>query len=97
MDASLYSPPLLSSDSLPGHLSSSSNKCTRHTGLRADSTPVWKFSNIVRLDKRTLAHNILPTTDPPYDRGHTQIEIEEIGKIFHANGNDKKMEFTILI
>ena len=57
----------------------------------------WKFSDIVRLDKRTLAHNILPTTDPPYDRGHTQIEIEEIGKIFHANGNDKKMEFTILI
>ena len=35
---------------------------------------------------------MLPTRDSPKGKGHTQIESEGIGKIFHANINDKKVE-----
>ena len=39
---------------------------------------------------------MLPKREPPQGKGHTQIVSERMEKkIFHANGNDKKVGVTI--
>ena len=40
---------------------------------------------------------MLSTRDPLQTKGHIQAESEGVEKIFHANGNQKKTEVTILI
>ena len=40
---------------------------------------------------------MLPTRDPPQNKGHIQTESEGQGKIFHANGDQKKAGVAILI
>ena len=47
--------------------------------------------------KKTRVYNVLPTRDPLQGKGHLQIESEGMEKIFHANGNYKKVGVTILI
>ena len=39
----------------------------------------------------------LSTRDPPQNKGHIQTESEGQGKIFHANGDQKKAGVAILI
>ena len=40
---------------------------------------------------------MLSTKDPPQNKGHIQTESEGLEKIFHANGDQKKIEVVILI
>ena len=40
---------------------------------------------------------LLPTRDPPQNKGHIQTESEGQGKIFHANGDQKKAGVAILL
>ena len=40
---------------------------------------------------------MLSTRDPPQNRGHIQTESEGLEKIFHANGDQKKIEVVILL
>ena len=40
---------------------------------------------------------MLSTRDPPQNKGHIQTESEGQGKIFHANGDQKKAGVAILI
>ena len=40
---------------------------------------------------------MLSTRDPPQNKGHIQTESEGLEKIFHANGDQKKIEVVILI
>ena len=40
---------------------------------------------------------MLPTRDPPQNKGHIQTESEGLEKIFHANGDQKKVRVAILI
>ena len=40
---------------------------------------------------------MLSTRDPPQNKGHIQTESEELEKIFHANGDQKKAGIAILI
>ena len=40
---------------------------------------------------------ILSTRDPPRNRGHIQTESEGLGKLFHANKDQKKARVAILI
>ena len=40
---------------------------------------------------------MLSTRDPPQNKGHIQTESEGQGKIFHANGDQKKAGEAILI
>ena len=39
----------------------------------------------------------MSTRDPPQNKGHIQTESEGLEKIFHANGDQKKIEVVILI
>ena len=40
---------------------------------------------------------MLSMRDPPQNKGHIQSESEGLEKIFHANGDQKKAEVTMLI
>ena len=40
---------------------------------------------------------MLPTRDPPQNKGHIQTESEGLEKIFHANRDQKKAGVAILI
>ena len=40
---------------------------------------------------------MLPTRDPPQNKGHIQTESEGLKKIFYANGDQKKAGVAILI
>ena len=40
---------------------------------------------------------MVSTKDPPQNKGHIQTESEGLEKIFHANGDQKKIEVVILI
>ena len=40
---------------------------------------------------------MLPTRDPPQNKGHIQTESEGLEKIFHANRDQKKAGLAILI
>ena len=40
---------------------------------------------------------MLSTRDPPQNKGHIQTEMEGLEKIFHANGDQKKVGVAILI
>ena len=40
---------------------------------------------------------MLSARDPPQNNGHIQIESEGLEKIFHANGDQKKVRVAILI
>ena len=54
-----------------------------HTGLK-------------KKKKKARANNMLPKKDPPQGKGHTQIVKEAMEKkVFHGNGNDKKVGVTI--
>ena len=50
-----------------------------------------------RLDSETRTYNMLPTGDPLQGKRHIQIESKGVEKLFHANGNDKKVGVAILI
>ena len=47
--------------------------------------------------KKKKKPNMPPTRDRLQGKGHTQIESEGMGKIFQANGSNKKAGVTILI
>ena len=40
---------------------------------------------------------MLSTRDPPQNKGHIQTESEGLEKVYHANRDQKKARFTILI
>ena len=40
---------------------------------------------------------MLSTRDPPQNRGHIQTESEGLGKVFHANRDQRKAGVAILI
>ena len=40
---------------------------------------------------------MLSTRDPPQNKGHIQTEMQGLEKIFHANGDQKKVGVAILI
>ena len=40
---------------------------------------------------------MLPTRDPPQNKGHIQTESEELEKIYHTNRDQKKAGVAILI
>ena len=40
---------------------------------------------------------MLSTRDPPQNKGHIQTEMEGLGKIFHANGDQKEVGVATLI
>ena len=40
---------------------------------------------------------MLPTRDPPQNKGHIQTESEGLEKYFHTNGDQKKAGVAILI
>ena len=48
------------------------------------------------MDKETRPLYILSTRDPLQNKGHIQTESEELEKIFHANGDQKKAGVAIL-
>ena len=49
------------------------------------------------MDTKTRSLYILPTRDPPQNKGHIQTESEGWKKIFHANRDQKKAGMAILI
>ena len=49
------------------------------------------------MDMKTRPLYMLSTRDPPQNKGHIQTESEGQGKIFHANGDQKKAGEAILI
>ena len=48
------------------------------------------------MNTKTRPLYILSTRDPPQNKGHIQTESEELEKIFHANGDQKKEGVAIL-
>ena len=44
------------------------------------------------MDTKTRPLYMLSTRDPPQNKGHIQTESEGLGKIFHANGDQRKQE-----
>ena len=40
---------------------------------------------------------MLSTRYPPQTKGHIQTESEKLEKVFHENGDQKKLEVAILI
>ena len=49
------------------------------------------------MDTKTRSLYMLSTRDPPQNNGHIQTESEGLEKIFHANGDQKKVRVAILI
>ena len=49
------------------------------------------------MDTKTRPLYMLSTRDPPQNRGHIQTESEGLGKVFHANRDQRKAGVTILI
>ena len=49
------------------------------------------------MDIKTRPLYMLPTRDPPQNKGHIQTESEGLEKIFHTNGDQKKAGVPILI
>ena len=49
------------------------------------------------MDTKRRPLYMLSTRDPPQNKGHIQTESEGLEKIFHANGDQKKIEVVILI
>ena len=49
------------------------------------------------LDTKTRPIYMLPKRDPLRNQGHTQTESEGMEKIFHANGNQKKVGVMLLL
>ena len=49
------------------------------------------------MDTNTRYLYMVPTRDPPQNKGHIQTESEEWKKIFHANRDQKKAGVAILI
>ena len=49
------------------------------------------------MDTKTRPLYMLPTRDPPQNKGHIQTESEGLKKIFHANRDQRKAGVAILI
>ena len=49
------------------------------------------------MDTKTRPLYMLFTRDLPQNKGHNRLKVKDWKKIFHANGNPKKAEVTILI
>ena len=49
------------------------------------------------MDTKTIPLYMLSTRDPLQKKGHIQTKSEGLGKIFHANGDQKKAGVAILI
>ena len=49
------------------------------------------------MDTKTRPLYMLSTRDPPQNRGHIQTESEGLGKVFHANRDQRKAGVAKLI
>ena len=49
------------------------------------------------MDTKTRPLYMLSTRDPSWNKGHIQSESEGLGKLFHANKDQKKARVAILI
>ena len=49
------------------------------------------------MDTKTRPLYMLPTRDPPQNKGHIQTESKGLKKIYHTNRDQKKTEVAILI